>query len=329
MKASSQVLAPSDAVHSPPVGRFERLAGTRLFVDKRGSGNPAVVFLPGAGLSGLDYWPLHERVASITTSVVYDRAGTGFSDRVGLPRSARAVTDELHALLGWLGAGPALLVGHSLGGLYARHYAQRYPAGTRGLLLLDPAHEHYDAYMPPQLTAARKAHRFFSVLNTVMGLALRTGPTQRLLQKLPAIRRYQALYRSLFEAEMIDWPVELRSALVPRHVSLEWLAVGLRESQKLNALYAEIEAAGPLPDVPLIIFGSTGTDGFSEAVATEQSKPLMQAEIEGRLRLYSDFAAAIPRAEVRRVDAGHVTLPFRQVGAIAEAIQQLIGQTRR
>jgi pimeloyl-ACP methyl ester carboxylesterase len=46
---------------------------------------------------------------------------------------------------------PYLLVGHSLGGLYARHYAQRFADEISGLLLLDPAHEDYNAYMPQQL----------------------------------------------------------------------------------------------------------------------------------------------------------------------------------
>ena len=41
---------------------------------------------------------------------------------------------------------PYLLVGHSLGGLYARHYATRFPGEVAALLVLDPAHEDYDSY---------------------------------------------------------------------------------------------------------------------------------------------------------------------------------------
>ena len=81
--------------------------------------------------------------------MLYDRAGTGWSDRVELPRSSAEVTDELRNLLRAAGVpAPYLLVGHSLGGLYARHYAQRFPGEVAGLLLLDPAHEDYNAYMP-------------------------------------------------------------------------------------------------------------------------------------------------------------------------------------
>ena len=52
-----------------------------------------MVILPGAGLTGSDYLPIHENVAQKTTSIVYDRAGTGWSDSVTLPRTAAAVTD--------------------------------------------------------------------------------------------------------------------------------------------------------------------------------------------------------------------------------------------
>jgi pimeloyl-ACP methyl ester carboxylesterase len=310
----------------PPRGYFEQVAGSRLLVDKRGEGSPTVVFLPGAGLTGLDYLPIHERVARMTTSVVYDRAGTGWSDGVALPRSSRAVTDELHALLGAITSGPVLLLGHSLGGIYARHYATRFRASTFGLILLDPGHEDYDAYMPPQLTAARKANKFYAALNMLVELALRTGPTTRLLQKLPVIRRYQELYRELFEQEMAQWPAQLRDVLVRRHVSLDWLVVGMREARQLQELYGELRRAGPMPDVPLVVFCSMTTDGFRDAVSSEEPRELVEAEIDAKLRLYSELAGSVPRGQVRRVSSGHVTLPFQQVDAIVEVVRQMIGR---
>jgi hypothetical protein len=72
-----------------------------------------VVFLPGAGLVGLDYFNLQARIAQFTTGVLYDRAGTGWSDRVELPRSAAEVVEELRELLQAAGVqGPYLLAGH-------------------------------------------------------------------------------------------------------------------------------------------------------------------------------------------------------------------------
>lgn len=306
---------------APPLGRFLEVGGHRLFLDERGTGSPAVVFLPGAGLTGLDYLPIHEKIAEATGSIVYDRGGTGWSDQVTLPRTARAVTDELLGLLKSVGSDRVLLVGHSLGGLYARHYATRFPDTVAGLVLLDPAHEDYDAYMPPELTAERASSRYFDVLNAVVDAALTTAPTRGLLRLVPAIRNYRRIYRELFTQEMADWPAEIREVLVERHTSLEWLACGLRESRQVDRLYDEVRAAGPMPDVPLVILASVGIDGFQQAVASGESEEVMQGEIQGRLRLYADLAATVSRGEVRQVDSGHVTLPFHHPEAVVAAIQ--------
>ena len=126
-------------VSAPPLGRFFTLGDRRLLLHRSGSGSPPVIFLAGGGAVGLDYLNVQVRTAELTTSVLYDRAGTGWSDSVDLPRTSAEVTDELRALLRVADiAGPYLLVGHSLGGLYARHYAQRFPDEIAGLVLLDP-----------------------------------------------------------------------------------------------------------------------------------------------------------------------------------------------
>ena len=97
-----------------------------------------MVILPGGGTVGLDYLNIQERAAKLTTSVVYDRAGTGWSDRVDLPRTSAAVTDELRELLRTADVpAPYLLVGHSLGGLYARHYTTRFPGEVAALLRMN------------------------------------------------------------------------------------------------------------------------------------------------------------------------------------------------
>ena len=101
---------------TPPVGRFYDLQGRRLMLHRTGDGRPAVVFLPGAGMVGLDFLNIHERISHFTTSVVYDRAGTGWSEPINLPRSAAEVTDELRSLLKVAEVqAPYVLVGHSLG----------------------------------------------------------------------------------------------------------------------------------------------------------------------------------------------------------------------
>src|SRR5215469_5065938 len=121
-----------------PLARFYDVGGRQLMLYASGTGGPAVVVLPGAGLTGLGYLNLHEQVSQFATSVLYDRAGTGWSDHVQLPRTATQVVDELRLLLRVAGVpAPYVFVAHSLGGIYARQFAQRFPADVAGLVFLD------------------------------------------------------------------------------------------------------------------------------------------------------------------------------------------------
>jgi len=294
---------------APPLGRYYDVAGRRLLLHRSGSGSPAVVFLPGGGAVGLDYLNVQERAAQLTTSVIYDRAGTGWSDRVELPRSSAEVTGELRELLRTAGVpGPYLLVGHSLGGFYARHYAHRFPGEVAGLVLLDPAHEDYDAYMPRELVEIWHAW----------------DPDQALPDELP--EELIQLYRGLFGAEMADWPEEIREPLIERHVSKEWLRVGLQEAKNLGQLNDELRRTGKMPDVPLIILTAMGIDPFKQAVSGGTPESLLREEIDGKRRLYTALAESVSQGENRLIDdVGHVTLHLRRPDAVQQAIQDLLG----
>jgi alpha-beta hydrolase superfamily lysophospholipase len=63
---------------------------------------------------------------------------TDRSSPVPMPRTAEDVVTDLHALLAAAQVpGPYLLVAHSLGGLFARLYAQSYPDQVRSLFFVD------------------------------------------------------------------------------------------------------------------------------------------------------------------------------------------------
>lgn len=305
------------------MGASREVGGVELFMDQRGGGRPTIVFLPGAGLAALDYLRLHQKASEHWTSLLYDRAGTGYSERIPLPRTAEAVTDELFQLLQNVGADGVVLVGHSLGGLYARHYATRFPASMVGLVLLDPAHEDYDAYMPAELIQARAGNRTFALLNRAVDLAMRTPPTKALLGVLPPVRHYQRLYTRLFEQELAHLAPDVRSALIASHCSLDWLAVGLRETRGLDHLYTEVRSAGPMPDTPLIILSSTANDAFRDAVSSGESQAMIEAELSGKARLYAELAQSVSRGEVRPVDTGHVTMAFRCTQAVLDAVRDV------
>jgi pimeloyl-ACP methyl ester carboxylesterase len=228
----------------PAIGRFYDVEGRRLLLRHSGTGAPAVVFVPGAGLVGLDYLNIHNLIAPLTTSVLYDRAGTGWSDQVKLPRTASVIADALRRLL--LAAGvppPYVLVGHALGGMYVRRYAQRFPDEVAGLLFLDPAaHEDDPGHMPKQKLLT-KLHQALALLRLLL--------------------HFKRFYRREFERMFATWPDAIREPLIESHLrSLqkefhEWPA----HSRSLKGeLFDEIREAGKTPDVPLIVLSAMGLD---------------------------------------------------------------------
>jgi len=127
-------------VHPP--GKLLDLGGYRLHLNCTGKGEPAVVLIPGGGDFSFD-WSLVQPGASRFTRVCsYDFAGSAWSDPGPVPRTMRQDAYELHALLKAASIrGPYVLVGHSLGGLLTRIYADAYPSEVAGIVLVDSTHE--------------------------------------------------------------------------------------------------------------------------------------------------------------------------------------------
>lgn len=122
------------------------VGGRRLNIHCAGvtghAGGPTVVLEAGFGNSSATWARVQPEVAKFARVCSYDRAGLGGSDPSPTPRTAVALTEDLHALLANAKvAGPYVLVGHSLGGILARLYASYYPAEVAGMVLVDSAHE--------------------------------------------------------------------------------------------------------------------------------------------------------------------------------------------
>ncbi|MFI6481703.1 alpha/beta fold hydrolase [Nonomuraea sp. NPDC050663] len=284
--------------------------GRRLYMRSAGTGAPPVVFLAGGGAVGLDYWGLQQRVAELTTAVVYDRSGTGWSDRSSgrLPDAGETV-EELRELLRVAGVpGPYVLVGHSLGALFARLHAIRYPGEVAGLVLMDPAHEDYDTSMPQELQELRASF---------------DPGAMELPDELPA--EVLAFYRDLFGRMMSGWPADVREPLIEAHLGREWLSDGFRAVAAVKGYYDEVGKAGPLPDLPLIVLTATGVDDFKRAVSAGESEALMLAEIDAKRRLYDTLAASVPRGENRPVSGvGHASLPWLGADDVVRAIRDVL-----
>ena len=137
--STSATRTDADQPESSGHGRLVDVGGRRLYLECQGTGAPVVVFVAGLGDSGETAWQrVSGELARSTRACVYDRAGLGHSDPGPTPASYQRAVNDLHALLraGHV-PGPYLLVGHSLGGLLARMYADDHPAEVAGVVLVD------------------------------------------------------------------------------------------------------------------------------------------------------------------------------------------------
>jgi pimeloyl-ACP methyl ester carboxylesterase len=105
-----------------------------------GQGFPTVVFEYGLGSNILHWQKIQEPLSSTTRTCFYDRAGYGFSDPARKPMTALNIVSDLHALIHNSGERlPVVLVGHSIGGLYATLYTDKFTRDVAGLVLIDPS----------------------------------------------------------------------------------------------------------------------------------------------------------------------------------------------
>jgi len=306
-QAADHAVAP--ATEAPPLGRQYEVAGHgRLALQHSGSGGPAVVFLPGAGLVGLDFWNLHERVAAQTTSVLYDRGGTGWSDPVPLPRSAAEVAGELRDLLAAAGVrAPYVLAGHSLGAFYARRYAQLFPGEVSGLLLLEPGHEDIMSYLPPQ--AAELAERMKAAQSELTGLTDEQ------------VRAARVQLGQLYAA----WPEAVRGPLIDQHLRA-WRTALAETANFETEIYAELRGGGPLPAVPLIVLTATGTNPYWAQFASED---LARQAQEGVRAMQAALAASVPGGEQRMLPgASHQVPHLQQPDLVLQAIADVLARAR-
>jgi pimeloyl-ACP methyl ester carboxylesterase len=130
-----------DRLRHPPPGRLLDAGGCRLHLHVAGAGSPTVVLEAGlGGMSSVWAW-VQPEIAKFSTVVSYDRAGLGWSDADSTPPTAKQVAVRLRALLqGAAASPPFILVGHSMGGLFIRVFADLFPNEVVGLVFVDASH---------------------------------------------------------------------------------------------------------------------------------------------------------------------------------------------
>ena len=123
------------------VSQFIDVDGIRIHVLDTAPGRtdlPTVVLVHGWAGCTTDFRPLLERVGDGRRWVAFDFPGCGESDKPDIHYSITGMAEFVESVRAAIGAETVDLVGHSLGGQVAIHYAVREPDRVRRLVLIDP-----------------------------------------------------------------------------------------------------------------------------------------------------------------------------------------------
>lgn len=263
----------SEVPSFPPPGRLVDIGSHRLHLLEQGHDEPTVVLVATAGDNLLNWHHLQPELALFSHVVAYDRSGMGWSQPTIEPVTMESMVKELYLLL--INSelkGPFILVGHSVGAIITRRFAEQFPAMVAGLVLIDPAVEDEMT----KLTHGDKISQFFQMQADFLQMLVQKshvdivsilrGKDQRPLKDLSNIlqakfdRMRPSQVRAIiaeYDAALVavrkpyamkslgDLPLTILSATIEPHstdLSLSDKRLFVQEFQKLHAALAELSS---------------------------------------------------------------------------------------
>ena len=131
-----------EAKEYPVIGKIVNVNGHSMHVYFEGEGQDTLVFLSGSGTAApaLDFKTLYSKLIGDHHIAVVERAGYGFSETANVSRDIDTVLEETRTALTLAGeSGPYILFPHSLSGIEALYWAQKYPEEIKAIVGLDAA----------------------------------------------------------------------------------------------------------------------------------------------------------------------------------------------
>lgn len=132
-----------------PLGQIVEVDGHNMSVYIEGTGDMTLVFMSGGGTCSpiLDFKSLYSLLSDQYKIAVVEKFGYGFSDIVDKSRDIDSILEDTRAALIEAGlTAPYILCPHSMSGLEALYWAQKYPNEVSAIIGLDMAvPEYYDS----------------------------------------------------------------------------------------------------------------------------------------------------------------------------------------
>ena len=221
-----------------PLGEMVTVKGHKMSIYVEGSGDKTLVFMSGSGTSSpiLDFMTLARELKDDYRIVIVEKFGYGFSDTTDISRDLDVILDETRTGLSEAGiTGPYILCPHSMSGIEALYWTEKYPEEVEAIAGLDMAvKETYNNFEPS------------SIMLWVSSLAARAG----VLRFIPGSAESDAIkYGNLTSHEK-----EMYRAIFYRKTQTTNMVNEIKQikqnSKKLGN-YSNIK-------VPVILFSSNG-----------------------------------------------------------------------
>ena len=235
------------------IGSPVNVGGNSMNVCTEGEGDVTLVFMSGGGTCSpvLDFKSLYSLLSDEYKIAVVEKFGYGFSDIVDKERDINSILEDTRSALTAAGIeAPYILCPHSMSGLEALYWAQKYPYEVTAIVGLDMAVPEYYESMKINIPLMRLAT-----------FAAQMGVTRF----IPNIAESDAIkYGTLSEDEKALY----RAVFYRRTATLTM--INETEAVKENAKTVE---SGGVPQLPMLLFISDGSGGTGFDKETWRSIP--------------------------------------------------------
>lgn len=264
-----------------PNGEMVEVNGHRIHVYTEGEGDITLVFMSGGGTSSpiLDFKSLFSLLSDDYRIVVVEKTGYGFSDVVDIDRDIDNILFETkEALLKAEISGPYILCPHSMSGIEALYWAQKYPEEVLAIIGLDMAvPESYEEY------------NISTLIIKLSAFAANIGITRW----IPGISESDAIKHGTLTAE----EKELYKVIFYRRTATKTM---LNEVQEIKKNARKVKENG-VPDIPILMFSSNGQGtGWDEDVWKNLQKNYIKNIEDGEI-IYLDCSHYVHDIEYEKI----------------------------
>lgn len=245
-----------------PLGQMVEVGGHNMCVYTEGTGKSTLVFLSGGGTCSpiLDFKSLYSLISDQYRIAVVEKFGYGFSDVVDKSRDIDSILEDTRAALTAAGlTAPYVLCPHSMSGLEALYWAQKYPDEVSAIIGLDMAvPEYYDSMdinIPLMRIASWAAN--WGLTRFLPGISESDAIKHGTLSDTD-----KAIYHAVFYS---------RTATVTMINETEWVKENAKKVSGLGA-----------PQLPMLLFLSDGSGGTGFDQETWRKIPIEYiAQVDG------------------------------------------------